>query len=149
MQFEYFLFTRHFKIFLEYRIKAVRKHFKTDQLLTSTQQQQKEADLNIFKKAETIYAAARAQYVLIKYNGPITLFVAKERYFFIDEVQNIKFKKLTATINSNKYWEAHCTRLDIIETEGNHSDMFNKDHGTTFSRGLQQILNFTKVSSSR
>ena len=149
VQFEYFLLTRHFKIFLEYRIKAVRKHFKTDQLLTSTQQQQKEADLNIFKKAETIYAAARAQYVLIKYNGPITLFVAKERYFFIDEVQNIKFKKLTATINSNKYWEAHCTRLDIIETEGNHSDMFNKDHGTTFSRGLQQILNFTKVSSSR
>ncbi|MCY7420442.1 MAG: amino acid adenylation domain-containing protein [Chitinophagaceae bacterium] len=144
VQFEYFLLTKHPHSFFKYRLQAIQKLLKSRKPLQAFDQHQEESGLDIFEKSETIYAEARAQYMLIHYNGPIFLFLAKERYYFIDVVEKIKFKKLSSADQGNTLWKAYCTKLFIIETEGNHSDMFNKVHGTEFSRRLQETLDMNK-----
>ena len=142
-QFEYFLLTRHPRSFIEYRINALHKIFNRKARSTSKDPQGQDPTLNIFEKAEDIYDNARKQYILQDYNGPVSLFVATERYYFLDAVKNIKFKKMSASSFSNQLWKEYCTRLDMLKTEGTHSDMFNPAHGPHFSKKLQQILDST------
>lgn len=96
--------------------------------------------MEIFNESADKYLEASKKYKLIPYDGEIVLFYAKERYYFTDANNKIRFKKVHLNNETKNMWQQNATSVAIYDVDGDHSDMFLTSHGNKFARLLQQHL---------
>ncbi|MCW3108615.1 MAG: amino acid adenylation protein, partial [Segetibacter sp.] len=139
--FEVFLLRKHTRKAIEYKVKSFKSLMKK---FTKEQAKRNRRDydgLEIFHELSEISRLAIRKYKVIPYDGEVILFYAKERYYFTDVSDNIRFKKVYLNDNAKNMWRQYATSVSIYEVEGDHSDMFETIHGNKFAMLLQQQLN--------
>ena len=95
----------------------------------------------IFNESANVYVAATRNYKMDPYDREIILFYAKERYYFTDANNNIRFKKVKLNDAVRNMWKQYATSVTIFDVDGDHSDMFEVSHGTRFAQLLQDKIN--------
>ncbi|MEO7768859.1 MAG: amino acid adenylation domain-containing protein, partial [Ferruginibacter sp.] len=137
--FETFLFRKHARKAIGYKMKMFRNIIKKMKKDVDSHQLEN-TGLEIFNESTEIYKTASRNYKLAPYDGKILLFYAKERYFFTDTDNNIRFKKVFLNDSKKNIWRQYANSISIFDVEGDHSDMFEENHGDKFARLLQQYL---------
>ncbi|MEO6230172.1 MAG: amino acid adenylation domain-containing protein [Ferruginibacter sp.] len=140
LDFEIFLLRRHTKKAINYKAK----YFKT--ILRNLKSKPEKGNLDfvgleIFNESSEVYRAASRNYKLERYEGEMLMFYAKERYYFTDVNNNIRYKKIYINEYAKKVWQQYATSIIIYEIDGDHSDIFESTHGNQFANLLQEQLN--------
>ncbi len=139
--FETFLLRKHTRKAIGYKMKSFKTLMKKLNKRETNLEQLEYVGLEIFDESSEVYRAATRNYKILPYDGEILLFYAKERYYFTDVHNNIRFKKIFLNDITKNMWRQYATSVTIYEVEGDHSDIFEITHGTEFARLLQQQLN--------
>ena len=140
LDFEMFLFKNYTRKSIGYKMKALKtlmERFKT----VNNGDDLEYVSLDIFDETSDIYLAAHRKYVPLHYDGEIILFYARERYYFSDATNNIKYKKVQLNEKTKNMWKLYCNAITIYEVDGDHSDMFETTRGNSFAHKLQLHMN--------
>ncbi|MEO8109317.1 MAG: amino acid adenylation domain-containing protein [Ginsengibacter sp.] len=140
LEFELFLLRRHKKKAIEYKINSLKsfiKKIKKDNRNIEIEM----GALEVLKYSEKIYSEAHRNYKCLHYDGEIVLFYAKERNFFTDADNNIKFKRLQLDEKAKNRWGYYADSIKIHELEGEHSTIFENEMTKEFATTLQKYLN--------
>lgn len=140
LDFEMFLLRKHTRKAIRYKTRS----FKT--ILRNLRSKPEKGNLEfvgleIFNESSEVYRAASRNYKLEHYDGEICMFYAKERYYFTDVNNGIRYKKIFINEYAKKVWQQYATSITIFEVEGDHSDIFESTHGNQFAHLLQDQLN--------
>ncbi|MEO6719986.1 MAG: amino acid adenylation domain-containing protein, partial [Ferruginibacter sp.] len=141
IDFETYLLTRHTRKAIGYKMRSFSALIKKWRRRQDTVNDLEYAGLEIFNESSNEYIEARKNYKITPYNGEILVFYAKERYYFTDVTQNIRFKKFFINDSTKNLWREYASSVSIFEIEGDHSDIFETVHGNKFAMLLQQQLN--------
>ena len=141
--FEMFLLKKYTKKSIRYKLISF-KTFVKKKKMKSMNKEWEYVGLELFNESSDVYVAANRKYEIAPYDGEIILFYAKERYYFTDTANNIRFKKIYLNNNTKNLWREYASSVSIHEVEGDHSDMFEKNNGYEFARVLQHYLNSNK-----
>ncbi|MEO6549687.1 MAG: amino acid adenylation domain-containing protein [Ferruginibacter sp.] len=138
--FETYLLKKHPKKALQYKVKSFKHLFKRIKRKKSTADELEYVGLEIFNESSDAYVAAGRKFKIIPYDGELILFYAKERYYFTDVSNNIRYKKVSLNDDVKNIWRNYASSVSIYEVEGDHSDMFEPVWGDKFALILQQQL---------
>lgn len=143
LDFETFLLKNYTGKAIEYKMMHA-KHFVRKLIRKVNQPKElKYNDLDIFRESTYLYKLATSRYKILPYKGNILMFYAKERYYFTDVDNNIKFKRVNLNNAVKNNWNQYANSVSIFDVEGDHSDMFDTIHGNQFASLLQNELNKT------
>lgn len=138
--FETFLLKNYTRKAIGYKMRHFEKLVNGFRSKTS-QETLKNVGYEIFHESSNLYVAATRKYMLTHYDREIILFYAKERYYFTDANNNIRYKKIHLDNHTKNIWSRFAGSITIFDVEGDHSDMFETSHGNQFAMFLQQELN--------
>jgi thioesterase domain-containing protein/acyl carrier protein len=138
--FETFLLKNYTRKAIGYKMRHFEKLVNGFKSKTS-QETLKNVGYEIFHESSNLYVAATRKYMLSHYDREIILFYAKERYYFTDANNNIRYKKIHLDNHTKNIWSRFAGSVTIFDVEGDHSDMFETSHGNQFAMFLQQELN--------
>ncbi len=141
VDFETFLLRKHTKKAIGYKMRAFKAFFNKKPKKKDTRlEEMNNIGLEIFDESSEVYRVASKNYKIIPYDGEILLFYAKERYYFTDVSNNIRFKKVNLNNDTKNLWREYSPMVEIHEVEGDHSDIFDTTHGSEFATLLQQEI---------
>jgi len=141
VDFEAYLLRKHTMKAIGYKVKSFNTLFRRLRRKVTKLNNLEYTGLDIFNESSNEYIAAAKNYRITPYDGGIVLFYAKERYYFTDVTQNIRFKKFYLNDSRKNLWKQYAASVSIFEVEGDHSNIFETVHGSDFARLLQQQLN--------
>jgi amino acid adenylation domain-containing protein len=141
--FEAFLFRKYTRTAIGYKMNTLRSVIRKIRREPPLQEVAL-AGQNMFDGSSEAYRSAAKKYKMSAYAGEIILFYAKERYYFTDANNNIRFKKVILDDNVRNTWSEYCTAHTIFDVEGDHSDMFEVSHGDRFARLVQEQMNVSR-----
>ncbi|MEO7769275.1 MAG: amino acid adenylation domain-containing protein, partial [Ferruginibacter sp.] len=141
LRFETFLLRRHPRKAIGYKLQSFKSLIKKIKKKEDGLDELEYVGLEIFSESSDVYMTASRNYKLKPYDDEILLFYAKERYYFTDVQQNIRFKKFYINDSTKNLWQQYASSVSIFEVEGDHSDIFDTTHGNKFANILQQQLN--------
>ena len=141
LNFETFLFTKHTRKAIKYKINAISKSYnKVGKKIGSTKESEF-VGLEVFDESAQVYINAARKYKLTPYEGGIILFFAKEHYYFMDKTMNITYGKQYLSNEIKNMWKFYAHNVKIHDVEGEHSEIFDLEQGNEFARLVQYHLN--------
>lgn len=139
LDFEVFLLKKNARASLEYKVESF-----TNLLNRFTgrgrDKELKWVDSEIFGETNRRYVEARKKYDISPYNGEVIIFYAKERYYFNDADNNIRYKELVLNDKTKNLWKQFAVTIKIHDVNGDHSNMFEAKQGNEFALQLQGYL---------
>ncbi len=141
LDFETYLLRKYTRKAIGYKVNSFKTMVKKMKNRGKPAQGLEYAGLEIFNESSQVYRNAIHKYKLQPYGGELLLFYAKERYYFTDVNNNIRFKKVNLSENTKNLWCDYAATVTIFEVEGDHSDIFETTHGNQFAMLLQEKLN--------
>ncbi|MDQ6813903.1 MAG: AMP-binding protein, partial [Bacteroidota bacterium] len=143
VDFETFLFRKHTRQALEYKINSLKYLMKKPVPLDS----EEEDIYQFYKRLEDGFRIAQKKYRAIPYNGNILIYYAKYHYRFLDISKNVRYRKFYLNDSIKNSWNQYAKSTEIYEVEGEHSSMFDPEvGGKELARLLQEHLNRSNVS---
>ncbi len=135
IDFEAYLLRKHTKHAIQYKVKSFKNFIQKlyNHRLNKT-------DLDDFKSIAQKYQTACSNYRIIKYEGEILVFFAKDRYTFVDKSNNILYNKLLLDDTTKQFWERYASNVKVYEIEGEHSTIFDPAYAKDLVKVLQQNL---------
>ncbi|MCW3089278.1 MAG: linear pentadecapeptide gramicidin synthetase LgrD, partial [Ferruginibacter sp.] len=140
IDFETFLLRKYTRTAIGYKVNSFNGLIKKMRKKWTKLEEAEYVGMEIFNESSTIYTNAARKYKIDHYDGELLLFYAKERYFFTDADNNIRYKKIFLNNTRKVIWENYVKSITIYDVDGDHSDMFEPVHGDNFARLLQQHL---------
>ncbi|MDQ6763597.1 MAG: amino acid adenylation domain-containing protein, partial [Bacteroidota bacterium] len=138
--FEFFLVRKHTRHAIRYKMNSFKYFiYKIKNRRKINANDLEYIGLSVFDK-QSIYSNAFKNYNLRPFNGEIVLFYAKERNFFTDANNDIRFKKLHLSNHVKNRWNSYANNIKIHEIEGDHSTIFETTHAKEFAKILQAYL---------
>ncbi|MEO6220583.1 MAG: amino acid adenylation domain-containing protein, partial [Ginsengibacter sp.] len=138
--FESYLLRKYTSKAIEYKMKSFQSLLKKTRKDTNPEDLEF-VGLEIFNESSDLFKAASRKYKITPYDGKLILFYAKERYYFTDASNNIRFKKIRLNDSTKNTWRQYANSVSILEVDGDHSDMFETTYAHGFAQLLQQYLN--------
>ncbi len=138
--FETFLLLNHPKQALVYKFNAVKSLLKKLSPFNN-QKRQETVSSNVFEQSAEIYSNALKNYKLKSQQVDVELFYARERYYFTDVNNHIRFRQLKLDDETKKQWEKYAHIASLQHIDGEHSTMFDATHGDRFAGLVQRLLN--------
>ncbi|MEO6730595.1 MAG: thioesterase domain-containing protein [Ferruginibacter sp.] len=134
--FETFLWTKHPKEAIEYKINRLKSFVNKIYRF-----QKEDVGIMVFKQFEQKFENAFEHYQVKKYDRDILVFYAREHYYFLDKNRNIRYKKFLLEEDIKNRWMKYARHVTMYEIEGEHSTIFEPFNSKEFVRLLQQQLN--------
>ncbi|MEO6732561.1 MAG: amino acid adenylation domain-containing protein [Ferruginibacter sp.] len=138
-QFETFLLRKHTKHAIKYKINSIKSFIRN--VIPNEANKKKNGELEIYAELGNAFKTAYSNYVLTPYNNDIIVFYAKDHYYFSDKDKNINYRKSILNDSVKDRWKSYVRQATFYEIEGEHSTMFDQEHGgRELARKLQEHL---------
>ncbi|WP_339925754.1 amino acid adenylation domain-containing protein [uncultured Cyclobacterium sp.] len=127
-KFDVELLLKHPAIFKRIKKASWRKKFQKVQNWYRPEEEKAESSLlKTYKRVEYVYKEACKEYEISYYNGEVDLIKARIASGYLPDKENFG-------------WKPYVEKLNVWETEGEHSSMISPPNDTLFASLLQQLL---------
>ncbi len=123
VHFEAFLLTKHTRHAFLYKIKKMRSFFSKRFF------NDRNIEFELFAEQADTFESAYQKYKITPYNKDIVIFYARDQHHFMDNKNNISYKKYHLSESVKNRWNAYAKSATFYEIEGEHSTMFDPKYG--------------------
>ncbi|CAN5397455.1 hypothetical protein BH11BAC3_BH11BAC3_00550 [soil metagenome] len=144
--FESYLLTNHTKQAFRYKMHSFTSFIVNLKNRLKGEVETANDQLKAFNKSAEIYKIAAHNYHLSRQDISIILFYARERYYFTDISNDIRFKRIDVDDATKKIWCKYANDVTIHEIDGDHSSIFEVEKGRRFAVLLQRYLKHRNIN---
>lgn len=137
IDFETYLIRNHTRHALDYKWNSVKSLFKK-----MMRTKREENVFEIYRRLERSLETAHHKYKVSPYEGNLFLYYPKDHYHFLDVKRNVSYRRFHLNDSIKNRWKEYSRSIEIYEVEGEHSTMFDPEHGgKELAKLLQKHLN--------
>jgi thioesterase domain-containing protein len=139
IQFETYLLRNHSKHAIRYKVNAIKSLL--NRIVPNKIYKEQNVEFEGFTRLKYALGTAYGTYQMTPSELDIVVFYAKDRYHFVDKDNNIRYKRFGLSDSVKNRWKEYVRSATFYEIEGEHSTMFDPNHGgEQLARNLQQYL---------
>ncbi|MCY7422182.1 MAG: phosphopantetheine-binding protein [Chitinophagaceae bacterium] len=137
--FQLFLFRKHPRFALTYKIQAATKWLKSN--LSDSKYDEAFKETKVYDDLKDKFSAAYKKYRLTPFHKQFFVFYAKDQFYFFDKKNNITYKRYEISTEIKERWLQYGRHVQLFDIEGGHNTMFDGAFGgKDLAQKVQQLI---------